>query len=64
MDKFYLVTKGLTDSEQKGVVRVTPSCYDNLLALKRKSGLPLTRIIEQCVDFAIDHMEADTDMGV
>lgn len=64
MDKFYLVTKGMTDSDQRGVVRVTPSCYDNLLALKRKSGLPLTRIIEQCVDFAIDHMEADEETGV
>ena len=64
MDKFYLVAKGMKDGDQPGVVRVTPSCYDNLAMLKRKSGLPLTRIIEQCVDFAIDHMDNGAETGV
>ena len=55
-DKFVLITAGYEDSKNPGLVRVTPSCYDAIYALKRKTGMPMSRILEQCVDFALAHM--------
>lgn len=57
MDKFVLIGIGQKDSDNNSVVRVTPSCYEKLHALKEKTGLSMCKILEQCVDFALEHME-------
>lgn len=57
-DKFILIVKGSTDSRDKGVVRLTPTCYEKIYALKRKTGLSMTYIMEQMVDYALDHMDS------
>lgn len=59
MDKFVLITKGTHDSNNKSIVRIPPSCFERVLRLKRKSGIPMCRVIEQCVDFALDHMDGE-----
>ncbi|MCI5651050.1 MAG: hypothetical protein MR295_02290 [Ruminococcus bromii] len=41
------------DACDSGVVRVSPECYLRLLELKRRTGLPIGRIAEQCIDFAL-----------
>lgn len=56
-DKFVLFAPGREDSTDKGVVRLTPSCYERVLELKRRTGISMGRIIEQCVDFSLEHME-------
>lgn len=56
MDKFVLVAPGLRDSHTGEVVRTTPECYEKIYALKMRTGVSMCRIIEQCVDFALDHM--------
>ncbi len=60
-DRFVLFAPGREDSTDRGVVRLTPSCYDRVLGLKRRTGISMNRIIEQCVDFALEHMEDDED---
>lgn len=56
-DKFVLFAPGREDSADKGVVRLPPNCYDQVLDLKRRTGISMGRILEQCVDFALEHME-------
>jgi len=56
-DKFILFAPGTKDIDNRGVVRITPDCYDRVSQLKTKTGLSMCRILEQCVDFALDHME-------
>lgn len=41
------------DACDSGVIRVSPECYLHLLELKRRTGLPIGRIAEQCIDFAL-----------
>lgn len=43
------------------VVRLKPSYYQLLELLKRETGLPLGRIVEQCIDYAIENMEKGGD---
>lgn len=57
MDKFVLITKGAKESNQKGAVRLTLTCYEKILGLREKTGISMCRILEQCVDFALDHLE-------
>lgn len=57
MDKFILITKGQQDSGEKGIIRLPPNCYDRVFELKQKTGMPMGRILEQCVDFALDHLD-------
>lgn len=59
MDKFVLIGIGNKDSDNRSIMRVTPSCYSKVHALKQKTGLSMSKIIEQCVDFALEHMEDD-----
>ncbi len=57
MDKFVLITKGSKDSNQKSVIQLTPRCYEKVYQLKRKTGISMRKILEQCVDFALEHMD-------
>ena len=43
-----------TDPCDSGVIRVSPACYLQLLELKRKTGVPIGKIAEQCIGFALD----------
>lgn len=57
MDKFVLYAPGQKDSDNRGVVRLTPSCFERVQQLKAQTGISMGRIIEQCVDFALERME-------
>lgn len=57
MDKFVLITKGVKDCNNKSIIRLTPSCYEKVFNLKLKTGLSMRAILEQCVDFALDHLD-------
>lgn len=61
-DKFVLFAPGREDSTDKGVVRLPPNCYERVQNLKHRTGISMGRILEQCVDFALEHME-DTGDG-
>ena len=41
MDKFVLIGIGNKDSDNRSIMRVTPSCYSKVHALKQKTGLSL-----------------------
>lgn len=56
-DRFVLFAPGCKDSNNNGVVRLPPSCFERVMQLKRQTGVSMGRIIEQCVDFALEHME-------
>ena len=60
MDKFVLIGKGKKDSRGKSVIQLTPSCYEKVFDLKLKTGLSMRKILEQCVDFALDHLDDGT----
>ena len=41
------------------VIRLKPTYYQTLSVLKARTGLPLGNIVEQCIDYALEHMEED-----
>lgn len=41
------------------VVRLSQSYYLLLTNMKRKTGLPLGNIVEQCIDYAMENREED-----
>lgn len=47
------------DPRKASVIRLKPSYYQILVALKAKTGIPLGTIAEQCIDYALDNMEGD-----
>lgn len=55
-DKFVLIAQGVTDSPNKGVVRLPPQSYDKIYDLHQKTGMSMGKILEQCVDFALEHL--------
>lgn len=44
-------------SNRQPVIRVKPSYYQSLSVLRAATGLPLGNIVEQCIDYALLHME-------
>lgn len=60
MEKFILITKGSKDCDQKSVIQLTPTCYEKVYNLKRKTGISMRKILEQCVDFALEHLDDST----
>lgn len=56
MDKFVLIAPGPRDSHTRSVIKTTPECYEKVYSLKKQTGVSMRRILEQCVDFALDHM--------
>lgn len=61
MDTFKIIAPGLRDSERPGVVRVPPSCYDRLAKLSKETGVSICRIVDQCVSFALERLEGESD---
>lgn len=57
MDTFKIVAPGMRDSKKRGVVRVPPTCYDRQTELSDETGVSICRIVDQCVTFALEHME-------
>lgn len=57
MDKFVLIAEGSKDSQRKSVVKLTPDCYEKVYDLKCKTGISMRKILEQCVDFALEHLD-------
>lgn len=39
------------------VIRLKPAYYQMVAALKAQTGIPIGGIVEQCIDFALDHMK-------
>jgi predicted DNA-binding protein len=61
MDVFRIIAPGNKDSNNRGVIRVPPNCYDRLVELSNKTGVSICRIVEQCVSFALERLEEDDD---
>lgn len=60
MDYFKLKLPYPEDTSGKQpVIRLKPSYYQTLSVLKARTGLPLGNIVEQCIDYALEHMEED-----
>lgn len=60
MDKFVLKLPYPDNAADKQpIVRLKPSYYQTLNTLKARTGLPLGNIVEQCIDYALENMEAD-----
>lgn len=49
--------------EKTPVIRLKPSYYQTIAGLRAKTGLPLGNIVEQCIDYALEHMEGENDAG-
>ena len=45
--------------DKQPIVRLKPSYYQTLNVLRARTGLPLGNIVEQCIDYALENMEAD-----
>lgn len=43
------------------IIRLKPTYYRTLGALKAKTGLLLGNIVEQCIDYALENMEGEND---
>ena len=61
-DTFRIIAPGLQDSDKRGVIRIPPSTYDRLNALSKETGVSICRIVDQCVAFALERMEGDSDV--
>lgn len=59
MDKFKLKVPDADVADKQPVVRLKVPYYRALVALRTKTGLSLGNIVEQCIDYAFDHMEVD-----
>lgn len=46
-------------SAKQPVIRLKASYYQTLNLLKARTGLPLGNIVEQCIDFALEHMDEE-----
>jgi predicted DNA-binding protein len=60
-DTFKIIAPGLQDSNNRGVIRVPPGTYDRLAALSKETGVSICRIVDQCVAFALERLEAASD---
>lgn len=68
MEKFVLIGRGTRDCNNRSMTRLTPSCYEKVYELRCATGLSMGRIVEQCVDFALEHLDCrpyglDCDRG-
>lgn len=58
MDGFKLKLPYPDDTSGKQpVIRLKPTYYRTLSVLKARTGLPLGNIVEQCIDYALEHLE-------
>ena len=57
MEKFVLIGRGTRDSKNRSLTRLTPSCYEKVYDLRCATGISMGQIVEQCVDFALEHMD-------
>lgn len=56
-DTFKIIAPGLKDSNNRGIIRVPPSTYDRLATLSKDTGVSICRIVDQCVDFALERLD-------
>lgn len=62
MEKFILRLPYPDDAANKQpVVRLKSAYYQTLSVLRAKTGLPLGNIVEQCIDYALAHMEGNNN---
>jgi len=58
MDKFILKLPYPDDySSKQPIIRLKPAYYRTLRVLKARTDLPLGNIVEQCIDYALAHMD-------
>lgn len=43
------------------VIRLRPAYYQIIAELKAQTGIPMGNIVEQCIDYALEHMEEASD---
>lgn len=61
MDKFVLIGRGTKDNKNKSIIRIKPSSYDKIYDLKLRTGISMCTILEQCIDFALEHMDKEDE---
>ena len=60
MDAFKLKLPYPDDyTSKQPIIRLKPTYYQSLSVLKARTGLPLGNIVEQCSDYALEHMEEE-----
>lgn len=57
MEKFKLKIPSDECVNKQPVIRLKSAYYQTLCVLKAKTGLPLGNIVEQCIDYALEHMD-------
>jgi predicted DNA-binding protein len=60
-DTFKIIAPGLQDGDKRGVIRIPPSTYDRLRLLSVETGVSICRIVDQCVAFALERLEGNTN---
>lgn len=55
-DKF-IVEVPKHETFNTGIIRIRPPWYDRLFRLKSQTGIPIGRLVEQCIDFALERLE-------
>lgn len=57
MDKFKIKLPEYTPTPSPAIVRVDPATYDKVYQVKRKTGLSMTKVLAQMVDFCVERMD-------
>ena len=60
-DTFKIIAPGLQDSNNRGIIRIPPSTYDRVAALSKETRVSICRIVDQCIDFALERLEGGND---
>lgn len=60
-DTFRIIAPGLKDSNNRSVIRVSPSTYDRIAALSRENSVSMCRIVDQCIDFALERLDGGNE---
>lgn len=59
MDKFEIDTKDSKMSSINRTIRFSPEIFDKIENLSEKTGVSFNKIINQCIAFALQHLNED-----
>ncbi|MCL2212759.1 MAG: ribbon-helix-helix domain-containing protein [Oscillospiraceae bacterium] len=59
-DTFTILTSARVTGT-KGVLRVRPRTYDMLAEVSQETGVSISRLVDQCVAFALERWEGNED---
>ena len=61
MEKFKIETNENKISSINRTIRIKPEHYDKIMELSEKTGVSFNKIINQCIEFALNHFEDSED---